>query len=78
MSNSDNMRKLQKFSDNTYNSDEDLSDEDQQKIKDKESLGQYNTADAMRKEAWSKAGMYPKLKRMVKSAYGGDTQGDNN
>lgn len=70
----DNMKKLQSSYDNSYNSDEDLPDDVQAKIKAKEDLQQYNGADSVRQDAWKSAGSYPKLKRLVKGAFNGDTQ----
>lgn len=69
----DNMKKLQSSFDPSYNSDEDLPDDIQQKIKAKEDLQQYNGADSIRQDAWKSAGSYPKLKRLVKGTVSGDT-----
>lgn len=54
-----------------YNSDEDLDDDTKKKIQDAGTNSAQ--ADSIRQEAWQNAGAYPKLKRMVKSAWGGDT-----
>lgn len=69
----DNMKKLQSSFDPSYNSDEDLPTDAQTEIKKKEAAQQYNGADAVRQDAWKNAGTYPKLKRMVKGAWSGDT-----
>lgn len=51
-----------------YDSDEDLDDETQRKIKNSGSL----EADKIRDEAWDKAGTYSKTMRVLKGAWSGD------
>jgi hypothetical protein len=55
----------------SYNSDEDLDEDTQNKIR---AVGTNSSeANDIRKQAWQNAGAYPKLKRMVKDAWSGDT-----
>jgi hypothetical protein len=65
----DKMNKMQGYFDPQYDSDEDLTPEDRKKIQ-----SSYNP-NKVRKEAWDKADMYPKLKKFVKSSWSGDKRG---
>lgn len=75
--NDDAMAKLAKPFQASYNSDEDLPDDTQAKIKQLQDNNQFNAASSVRKDAWDSAGPWPKLKKLVKTRWDGDTQGDN-
>jgi len=75
--NRDKMAMLEKFSKAKYNSDEDLPEETQKAIADKKNYFDDVGADQIRKESWEKAGMFPKLKRAVKSSMYGDMHEKN-
>lgn len=55
----------------SYNSDEDLDEDTQNKIR--QAGANSSQADAIRKQAWANQGAYPKLKRALKGAWSGDT-----
>lgn len=56
----------------TYDSDEDLTDDQVKQIKDKENEFDYTGADKVRKDSWQNAGMFPKLNKFVKDKISGD------
>lgn len=57
----------------SYDSDQDLPEDSQKKIRD----ASYSRQQAVRDEEWNKQGTFPKLKRMVKGAYYGDKRKPN-
>lgn len=67
---------IQKYFDPQYDSDVELDEDEQKKIKTKEQNREYSEASDLRKKAWDKADMYPKLKKFVKGAWYGDKQKD--
>jgi hypothetical protein len=69
---SDKYKKVEEYFKPKYDSDKDLDEDTQQKIKEQENVFNYSNAEKTRKEAWEKADMYPKLKRIVKGAVYGD------
>lgn len=64
--------KVQKFFDPSYDSDEDLSEETQQQIKEKKNQFDEVGAEEVRQKGWENTGMFPKLKRFVKDKVSGD------
>lgn len=64
--NRDKMAALSKYSQNSYDSDKELPEDVQSKIR------QDSNPDKVRDEAWSKAGVYPKIKRFMGDAWSGD------
>jgi hypothetical protein len=62
----DKYGKIQGYFEPKYDSDEDLDEQTRKKIKDSP------RPDQVRSQAWEGAGVYPKLKRMVKGAVYGD------
>jgi len=59
-----------------YDSDEDLTKEQQQKIKKLSKYYGEGEAEKARKAAWEKADMYPKIKKFFKGAVYGDKRKD--
>lgn len=73
-----NKTKLLRPYDPLYDSDEDLSPEDQKDIKDREDHIGPESAQKARDDAWDKAPFFPKIMKLVKTGFDGDKRAKKN